>query len=133
MWTGLSSLLLFFSVHCFCSTQIWWMMVPWFSHKNASTIRKENTAAVSQEQNWRMHRIFGQNQVTFELGCACLLNGKVYSNDTPIHSYINHLTIQLSNISWIYITPTEQLALKNHHYKYRVHQIFGQRVSNIRT
>ena len=81
----------------------------------------------------RIHRIFGQNQVTFELGRGCLFNGKVYSHATLIHSYIYHLTIQLNNISWIYSIATEQLAPKNYDYRNRAHQIFGQRVSNIRT
>ena len=35
-----------------------------------------------------MHRIFGQNQVTFELDRDCLLNDKVYSRGTLIHSYV---------------------------------------------
>ena len=80
-----------------------------------------------------MHRIFGQNQITFELGRACLFNGKIYILGILIHSYINHLTIRLSNISRIYTTPTEQLTLKKYDYQNRTHQIFGQRVSNIRT
>ena len=80
-----------------------------------------------------MHRIFGQNKVTFELGRCCLFNGKVYSHETLIHSYINHLAIQLSNISWIYSIATEQWAPKNYDHQNRVHQIFGQHLSNIWT
>ena len=80
-----------------------------------------------------MHRIFGQNQVTFELGRRCLFNGKVYSHNTLIHSYISHFTTHLNNISWIYIIATEQLTPKNYDYQNPAYQIFGQCVSNIRT
>ena len=48
-----------------------------------------------KERNRPLYRIFGQDQVTFVLGDSCTFNVKVYSHYTLIHSYINHLTIQL--------------------------------------
>ena len=45
-----------------------------------------------------------KNQVTFELGHDCPLNGKIHS---LINSYINHLTIALSHISWIFSVAFE--------------------------
>ena len=94
----------------------------------------EKIADKYQLKHRRMHRIFGQNQVTFELGRACLLYGKVYSYDTLIHSYINNWTIQFSKISWIYSVATEQLTPEKNDgcikYSDSVYQIFGHNIIN---
>ena len=53
--------------------------------------------------NRPLYRIFGQ---------SCTFYVRVYTHYTLIHSYINHLTIQLKIINWIYSIVTVQLAAK---------------------